>query len=103
MDRFSTKDTYERESEEAERLVRDSPKVKPPRHDRRREEIQSEKDPDTDSDPDLKGDPDLSLNYKTIGRRVARDRNPSRGGTARARGQGTAPPIPDPTSRRRCL
>lgn len=67
MDRFSTKDTYERESEEAERLVRDSPKVKPPRHDRRREEIQSEKDPDTDSDPDLKGDPDLSLNYKTIG------------------------------------
>ncbi len=62
MDRFSTKDTYERETEETERLVRDSPKVKPPRHDRRRETIESEKDPDLDQE-----DKDLSKNYKVIG------------------------------------
>ena len=63
MDLRATKDQYERESDEAERLVRPSPKLKPPRHDRRRERVDSE------DDPDLKGnraedDPDLSLNYK---------------------------------------
>ena len=67
MYRFSTKTNLELENEEAERLVRESPKVKPPRYDRRREEVESERDPDVEGDPDLKGDPDLSLNYKTIG------------------------------------
>jgi hypothetical protein len=57
-----TKDHYERETDEAERLVRPAPKVKPPRHDRRRETVQP------DSDPDLKSDDkDLSMNYKNIG------------------------------------
>ena len=63
----ATKDDHEREEDEAERLVRPAPKVKPPRRDRRRETIQSELDSDTSGDPDLTGDKDLSLNYKTIG------------------------------------
>lgn len=56
-----TKDQYEKETEEAERLVRPAPKVKPPRHDRRRETIQ-----DDDLTSDVKSDltNDLSLNYK---------------------------------------
>jgi hypothetical protein len=58
------KDHYEKENEEAERLVRPAPKVKPSRHDKKREIL---KDPDLESDPDLKGDKDLSLNFKTIG------------------------------------
>ena len=37
MDLWATKTNPEREDEEAERLVRPLPKVKPPRHDRRRE------------------------------------------------------------------
>ena len=75
MHRWATKDTYEREEDEAERLVRPAPKVKPPRKDKRRETTQAERDPDTAGDPDLKGDRDLSLNYKNVGgslqRRVA--------------------------------
>ena len=71
MDVRATKDRYERETEEADRLVRPSPKLKPPRHDKRREEMQSERDSDTAGDPDMKGDPDMSMNYKTIGGRVA--------------------------------
>jgi len=67
MWRLATKTELERENEEAERLVRESPKVKPPRPDRRREEMQSDRDQDVDSDHDLKGDHDLSRNYKTIG------------------------------------
>lgn len=67
MEFFGTKDHGEREDEEAERLVRPMPKLKPPRKDRRREEMQTDRDPDTDEDPDLKGGPDLSLNYKNIG------------------------------------
>lgn len=70
MDRRATKDTYEREEEEAERLVRPAPKVKPPRDDKKREDVH-EHDPDTDGDPDLKGDPDLSLNYKSVGGSLA--------------------------------
>lgn len=70
MDRWATKDTYEREEDEAERLVRPAPKVKPPRDDKKRERVQ-ERDPDTDGDPDLKGDPDLSLNYKNVGGALA--------------------------------
>jgi hypothetical protein len=62
MDRRGTKDHVERETEEIERLVRPSPKVKPPRHDRRREMVEPEKDPDLDNT-----DKDLSKNYKTIG------------------------------------
>jgi hypothetical protein len=64
---WATKDHYENETDEAERLVRPAPKMKPPRHDKRREDMESDRDPDTDGDPDLKGDPDLSLNYKNIG------------------------------------
>lgn len=75
MHRWATKDTYEREEDEAERLVRPAPKVKPPRKDKRRETTHAERDPDTAADPDLKGDRDLSLNYKNVGgslqRRVA--------------------------------
>lgn len=67
MDRWATKDTYEREEDEAERLVRPAPKVKPPRKDRRRETTEAERDPDTSGDTDLKGDPDMSLNYKNVG------------------------------------
>lgn len=70
MDRWATKDTYEREEEEAERLVRPAPKVKPPRDDKKREDVH-ERDPDTDGDPDLKGDPDMSLNYKRVGGSMA--------------------------------
>ncbi len=64
---LATKDTHEREDEEAERLVRPSPKLKPPRKDLRRQTTDTDRDSDTSGDPDLKGDPDLSLNYKTVG------------------------------------
>jgi hypothetical protein len=67
MDRWATKDTYEREGDEASRLVRPAPKVKPPRLDKRREVTHSDRDPDTSGDPDLKGDRDMSLNYKNVG------------------------------------
>ena len=63
----ATKDTHEREEDEAERLVRPAPKVKPPRKDRRREVTHADRDPDVSGDPDTKSDKDLSLNYKTIG------------------------------------
>lgn len=65
--RYGTKDYYERETEEAERLVRPSPKVKPKRTDLRREETRPDRDPDIDDDKDTKKDPDLSLNYKSVG------------------------------------
>ena len=71
MDFRSTKDTYEREEEEAERLVRPAPKVKPPRHDKRREDTQTDRDPDVAGDPDISGDPDMSLNYKSVGGSIA--------------------------------
>ena len=67
MERRATKDHYERETDEAERLVRPAPKVKPPRTDKRREETRSDRDPDVEGDPDTTGDPDLSMNYKSIG------------------------------------
>ncbi len=60
-DFLATKDTHEREEDEAGRLVRPNPKVKPPRRDLRRENMEVDKDPDMD------GDPDLSLNYKSVG------------------------------------
>lgn len=65
--RYGTKDYYERETEEAERLVRPAPKVKPKRTDLRRERANPDRDPDIDDDKDTKKDPDLSMNYKTIG------------------------------------
>ena len=67
MQVWATKDLHDREEDEAERLVRPSPKVKPPRHDRRREDTQPDRDPDVDSDTDTKRDPDLSLNRKNVG------------------------------------
>ena len=67
MDRWATKDHYEREEEEADRLVRPDPKIKPPRHDRRREEMWTDRDPDIEGDLDVAKDPDLSLNRKEIG------------------------------------
>lgn len=62
MDVIGTKDLHEREEEEAERLVRPLPKVKPPRHDRRREQVEVERDPDLN-----KTDKDLSRNRREIG------------------------------------
>ncbi len=59
MLRLSTKDTYEREEDEAERLVRPAPKIKPSRHDRKRETIHSE--------PGEGEDKDRSLNRKDVG------------------------------------
>lgn len=67
MDRWATKDHYERETEEADRLVRPDPKWKPPRTDRRREEMETDRDPDIEGDRDVAKDPDLSLNRKNIG------------------------------------
>jgi hypothetical protein len=64
---FGTKTHVELENEEAERLVRLTPKVKPPRRDKRREDMRTERDPDIDGDPDIKRDQDRSLNYKTVG------------------------------------
>jgi hypothetical protein len=62
MDVIGTKDLHEREEEEAERLVRPLPKLKPPRHDRRRERVEVERDPDLS-----KTDKDLSRNRREIG------------------------------------
>lgn len=62
----ATKSEPEREDEEASRLVREAPKDKPPRRDRRRERMEVVRDPDTAADPDLTGE-DTSLNYKSIG------------------------------------
>lgn len=62
MHRLGTKERHERETEEVERLVRPSPKVKPPRHDKRRERVEADPDPDLDGE-----DRDLSKNYKVIG------------------------------------
>jgi hypothetical protein len=62
MEVTSTKNLHEREEEEAERLVHSLPKVKPPRHDRRREEVEAERDPDLS-----KNDKDLSKNRREIG------------------------------------
>jgi hypothetical protein len=67
MNKLGTKDRNEREDEEAERLIHHLPKLKPPRHDRRREEMQVDRDLDVEGDPDLKSDPDLSMNRREIG------------------------------------
>jgi hypothetical protein len=62
MSKVATKTEGEREDEEAERLVRNSPKKKPPRDDSRRERVNTRKDPDLDGN-----DADLSMNYKDTG------------------------------------
>jgi len=62
MDREATKSRGEREDEEVERLVRPSPKVKPARHDLRRERVEPDDDPDLDN-----RDKDQSKNFKDIG------------------------------------
>lgn len=68
--RYATKTDSEKEDEEAERLVRTSPKKKPPRRDLERNRVQ-----ETDKDPDKEADKrDRSHNYKHNGsliRRVA--------------------------------
>jgi hypothetical protein len=65
MDRKATKTPGQREDEQVERLVRPSPKLKPPRRDLRRETVEPDKDPDS------KPDKDLSKNFKDIGGSVA--------------------------------
>jgi hypothetical protein len=67
MDLWATKTHAERQDEEAERLVRPAPKLKPPRRDRRREVAEADSDPDQD-EKDL----DESRNYKDIGGSVGR-------------------------------
>ncbi len=61
MDFLATKTNPEREDGEAERLIRPLPKFKPPRYDRRREQMS------VDENTDEKKDPDMSKNYKDIG------------------------------------
>lgn len=55
----ATRTHQEQQDDEAERLVRPAPKYKPPRHDRRRERVDTEEGEERD--------PDESLNYKDIG------------------------------------
>ncbi|MDB4278158.1 hypothetical protein N9917_01010 [Deltaproteobacteria bacterium] len=65
--KVATKTHKEREDEEVERLVRPSPKKKPPRKDLRRERVDTETDTDPDSEQDKK---DQSQNFKDIGASV---------------------------------
>jgi len=65
--RWATKSDAEKEDEEAERLVRPSPKKKPPREDLRRERVE-EPDEDTQG-AGAENDDDLSLNYKRVAAR----------------------------------
>lgn len=61
LDRVATKSDAEREDDEAARLVRRTPKLKPSRDDSKRERVEL-------PDSDLGGtDKDLSLNYKDVG------------------------------------
>lgn len=64
MDIQSTKTPAERQDDEAERLVRPAPKLKPPRRDRRRERDESDQEVDPDEVADRK---DRSENYKNVG------------------------------------
>lgn len=59
--RVGTKTEAQREDEATEKLVKPSPKKKPPRHDLRNERVEVEKDPDLDTTDD-----DLSLNFKKV-------------------------------------
>lgn len=62
--RIATKDSYEKEQEESERLVKPSPKKKPPRHDKTRTKMKTD---DKDIGSDVVGDKDMSMNFKDIG------------------------------------
>ena len=55
----------EDEDEEAQKMVRESPKLKPPRHDLRNNRMEHDSDPDME-DLGAEGDKDLSLNYKRV-------------------------------------
>jgi hypothetical protein len=59
--KVGTKTEAQREDEATEKLVKPSPKKKPPRHDLRNERVDVEKDPDLDTTDD-----DLSLNFKKV-------------------------------------
>ena len=63
MKRLGRKQHTELEDEEAARLVRSVPRVKPARRDRRRNRVQTDSDSDGD---DVKRDQDMSLNYKGV-------------------------------------
>lgn len=68
----ATKTRAEREDEQVkDKLVRRSPKVKPPRDDLRDHRIDTDTDPDMDSQGQ-EGDRDLSLNYKRVAARWLR-------------------------------
>jgi hypothetical protein len=94
MDRRATKDNGELEDEETERLVRPAPKVKPPRHDKRRERIETDKDPDLDT-----SDKDLSKNFKDIGGSIG-SRVLSRWAKDSLPGEGVAQKIKKPKSKK---
>ena len=64
----ATKSRAEKEDEEAQRLVRRSPKKKPPRKDLERGRLTSDEDIDPDAEQDMK---DRSNNYKDAAYRVA--------------------------------
>jgi len=64
MHREATKTDLQKQDEEFQRLVRPSPKQKPPRHDLRRERVDLESDPDNEDPSDKK---DRSRNFKDIG------------------------------------
>ena len=59
--KVGTKTDAQREDEATEKLVKPSPKAKPPRHDLRNERVEVEKDPDLDTTDD-----DLSRNFKKV-------------------------------------
>lgn len=61
----ATKSHGENEDEQTERLVKKSPKKKPPRKDLKKERVDVEADPDME-DLGAEGDRDLSLNYKRV-------------------------------------
>jgi tRNA nucleotidyltransferase/poly(A) polymerase/2'-5' RNA ligase len=78
IEKWATKTPAEKEDEEAERMVRPAPKLKPPRQDLRRNRME----PD-DSDVETEGadkDKDLSKNYKRIAarwlRKLAKEHSP---------------------------
>lgn len=61
--RVATKSEGEKQDAEADRLVRPAPKKKPPRHDLRRERVETE---DDTGKPNAENDRDLSQNYKKV-------------------------------------
>jgi hypothetical protein len=69
MHRDATKTELQRQDEEFGRLVRPSPKQKPPRRDLRRERVNIEDDPDDEDPSDKK---DRSRNFKDIGGSIIR-------------------------------